>query len=391
MNEQHELERILAELLELIDNGADPESCLARYPQYAEALRPHLELNARLMSQELPVPAFASYEAGREAMLAELATAGVAGPAGRTALMGWKKLWHAVAPLPSGWGRITSPVARMVAVVVGIVVLTGGALGASAAVGFKPSRQVLSTVGMMQDKTGSDAAHVEKDEGSKPDSEHDKPGETPAGEPTEGATDDEHAVAPPPDGAEGDITKPAPDDGSQEEDGDTVPVKPPDIATAVPTHPIDIEPTAVPTTPVSVNTACVPHRALELFPKLRQGGFRPCTEEEFKAIIAPLGERLCLPADSPDKYLVLRGIVPVCTNQQQFALTYYLFEKGKCIPEQFLRAMPALSEYGVPACTPEVMAKLVVDILGLADCLALLGSLTLEVCPAPQEALSSLE
>ena len=127
-------EAVLAECLQALDAGASVEDCLARYPQHANALRPYLELRARLLAIEAPQPPATAYAAGRQTLLERLASPAPA-----------RSRWEAVRETLSG-GWLRSPLAR--AAVVGAVVfaLAGGALGASAAAGVDQAQDVLSTL-----------------------------------------------------------------------------------------------------------------------------------------------------------------------------------------------------------------------------------------------------
>ena len=196
-------EAILIECLQAIAGGDNLEACLARYPHDAQTLRPHLALRAQLLALDLPEPPATAYEAGRQALLERLMNSpsqeterplihafGIRwrrplihafGIRWRRPLMHafgirWRRplmhafgvrwrlpLMHAFAvrwrlPLADaftmgGWNRLASPLARVAVVGAVLMLVGGGALGASAAGGFKPSQEVLSAV------TGFGPAH----------------------------------------------------------------------------------------------------------------------------------------------------------------------------------------------------------------------------------------
>ncbi len=133
MNELSEREQeALIECLAALEAGADVEACLAVRPEHAESLRPWLEFRAQLLGSEVPTPPPAAIEAGREALLGRVA-ARPAPKAGRL-------------PMRFRWARSSSPLARVAAVAAVLVLLAGGALGASAGAGFEPARDVLSAL-----------------------------------------------------------------------------------------------------------------------------------------------------------------------------------------------------------------------------------------------------
>ena len=149
MNELNETqETILIECLRAIDGGAAIDECLARYPQHTDALRPYLELHARLQTLDQPEPSAVAYREGRQALLERIARqpqetkrslapifGALSGRVRRFAVGGWMQ----------------APLARVAVAGVLLFVLSGGALGASAAGGFQPSRDVLDALGVIED------------------------------------------------------------------------------------------------------------------------------------------------------------------------------------------------------------------------------------------------
>lgn len=150
MNELNEqLEAILVECWETIDAGVDIETCLVRYPEHADALRPYLELRTQMLALERPEPPAAAFATGRAALLERVAVS--------RAPRRWS--WaHAVGAV---WSRLDSPLARVAAVGALLFLLGGGALGASAAGGFQPARDVLSALPVVDlSPAGEHAAEV---------------------------------------------------------------------------------------------------------------------------------------------------------------------------------------------------------------------------------------
>ena len=64
-----EFDRVLDECLTWLHAGASVEACLARYPDYAEDLRPLLELAADVQAVPLPRPSAAAVQANRQRLL----------------------------------------------------------------------------------------------------------------------------------------------------------------------------------------------------------------------------------------------------------------------------------------------------------------------------------
>jgi hypothetical protein len=149
-----ELENALIECLEALDGGADLESCLARFPELATELRPHLELRAGLASFDIAAPSPVAYQQGREALLERLA-GGAAQPAVLPPLVardGWR-LSDLLAGL--SLSRLQTPLSR-VAAAFGALFLLGGAIGVSAAAGFEPARDVLSALHIVDNDDDGD-------------------------------------------------------------------------------------------------------------------------------------------------------------------------------------------------------------------------------------------
>ncbi len=149
MNELSETqETILIECLRAIDGGADIDECLARYPQHTDTLRPYLELHTRLQTLEQPEPSAVAYAEGRQALLERIARQPQEtrrSPAHIVGALGGRLRSFAV----GGW--MQAPLARVAVAGVLLFVLGGGALGASAAGGFQPSRDVLDALGVIED------------------------------------------------------------------------------------------------------------------------------------------------------------------------------------------------------------------------------------------------
>ena len=187
MTELTETEQtILEEYLESLYAGGDIESCLARHPQHSEALRPFLELNARMFNLDQPEPPADAYEAGKQALLERIAASpSTEGRGGLVAAFGltWGKLSEQIqASVTGGWNRLGSPLARIAAVSALVFALGGGALGASAGFGFQPAREVLSALNVMDEPSHEEEADSASDEeiAEPPASDHD--GEEPVDE-----------------------------------------------------------------------------------------------------------------------------------------------------------------------------------------------------------------
>jgi hypothetical protein len=144
-------EAALAECLNAIDAGADIEVCLARYPEHAQALHLYLELRTELLTLgRRPEPPAEVYQAGRLTLLEQVATP-PSKTTGRALVHAFGLRWRLFgeqmrAFAAGGWDRLASPLARVAAVGAVLVLVGGGALGASAAGGFEPARQVLSAL-----------------------------------------------------------------------------------------------------------------------------------------------------------------------------------------------------------------------------------------------------
>jgi hypothetical protein len=152
-------EALLAECLEELDAGAPLEECLARRPDDAGELRPYLELRSDMLAAAAPEPSDQAFDAGWRALLGRLNDPRQPErPRGLANVFGlrWRK------PLMSAfgirWKMFDAPLARA-GVAVGVLVLVGGgALGVSAASGFEPARDVLSTLRIIDERPAMDEA-----------------------------------------------------------------------------------------------------------------------------------------------------------------------------------------------------------------------------------------
>ena len=144
-------EAALAECLNAIDAGADIELCLTRYPEHAQALLLYLELRTELLTLgRQPEPPVEAYQAGRLTLLEQVAPP-PSQTTGRALVhafgLRWKLIGEQMRAFASaGSDRLASPLARVAAVGAVLFLVGGGALGASAAGGFEPARQVLSAL-----------------------------------------------------------------------------------------------------------------------------------------------------------------------------------------------------------------------------------------------------
>lgn len=295
MDELNErLESRLIECLDSMDGGADLASCLARYPEDASWLRPYLELHLSLRLAPLPEPSAAAYDAGRTRLLERLhalSETTVAHSAGTrwamplVAAFGtrWGMLRAQLAGFFSGgWARADSPLARVAAVAALIFVLGGGALGASAAAGFQPARDVLAALPVVQHltpdddgqqanagKDGEDGKNAEAppdgDGNTSDDGEKDKPkndkkknDDKKNEDDNDDASDDE--TDKPDDGTNENTDVDKPSDGEQDHEGD----KPSDDGEDKPDDP----PASLP------DRVCVPEDALKLLADLPQSAVK---------------------------------------------------------------------------------------------------------------------
>jgi len=69
----HDLDAALDECLALLRAGANRQTCLARYPQYAPELEALLDLASDVQAAARPVPTAAAHDAGQHRMLEALA------------------------------------------------------------------------------------------------------------------------------------------------------------------------------------------------------------------------------------------------------------------------------------------------------------------------------
>ena len=125
------LRNILTECIRDIETGArDMDGCLERYPERAAELRPHLELWTSLDAAPMAKPGFAGQQRGQQQLLAALSDM-------------QKRAERRMIPF------LTPALVKAAAVVAGVVLLTGGAAGASAALGGpNVAGDVLSGIGI---------------------------------------------------------------------------------------------------------------------------------------------------------------------------------------------------------------------------------------------------
>ncbi len=172
-------EAILIECLEAIEAGADVETCLARFPEHGSTLRPYLDLHARLRAADKPEPPATAYEAGRRTLIdrvveeqvqrahgSSLQAAGTRWGMPLVSAFGtrWSRFREALQNYTSSRSaRLQSPLARVAAAAALLLVLGSGALGASAAVGFEPAREVLSTLQIVDYDDAEDEGRIDGD------------------------------------------------------------------------------------------------------------------------------------------------------------------------------------------------------------------------------------
>ena len=137
------LRKILTECIRDIETGSrDMEGCLERHPDRAAELRTHLELWSGLDAASMARPNFAGQQRGLERLLAAVSDMRKRGE-------------RRMVPF------LTPALAKAAAVLAGVVLLAGGAAGASAALGGPDvGGQVLSTMGISH---APDAAQNGKD------------------------------------------------------------------------------------------------------------------------------------------------------------------------------------------------------------------------------------
>jgi len=125
------LRKILTECIQDVETGArDIEGCLQRHPDRAVDLRPHLELWRGLNAAAKAQPNAGSQQRGQQQLLAALSDMETRGE---------KRM------IPF----LTPALAKAAAVVAGVVLLAGGAAGASAALGGPDvAGDVLSGIGI---------------------------------------------------------------------------------------------------------------------------------------------------------------------------------------------------------------------------------------------------
>jgi hypothetical protein len=172
-------QRALADCLRALDAGNSVQVSLARHPEHAGALRPYLELRARLFAAELPASHPAAYQAGRQALLDRLAGRAVVEETAASPLAGLVRRWRSIG----------SPAVRLAAAAAAIGVLGLGALGAAAAGGVGPGRDVLSALRIVpaadddatdslqeQDAAGAQPTTLAPDDASEPGPPQEVPG-----------------------------------------------------------------------------------------------------------------------------------------------------------------------------------------------------------------------
>ena len=125
------LRKILTECIQDVETGArDIEGCLQRHPDRAVDLRPHLELWRGLNAAAKAQPNSGSQQRGQQQLLGALADMEKRGE-------------RRMIPF------LTPALAKAAAVVAGVMLLTGGAAGASAALGGpNVAGDVLSGIGI---------------------------------------------------------------------------------------------------------------------------------------------------------------------------------------------------------------------------------------------------
>lgn len=120
----HSPETALDQCLDWMRSGLEIESCLARYPQYADELRPLLELVPLVASAVPPAPSFAVRTTGKQHMLAALAQKRERQAGDHWLVRRLKQLFWLLAPGRRGSVRAVWQAAAMVLVV--LLVASGG-------------------------------------------------------------------------------------------------------------------------------------------------------------------------------------------------------------------------------------------------------------------------
>ena len=329
MNELNpEQEAILAECLQAMEGGQGLEACLARFSEQAHALRPFLHLHAEMLEFEPPEPAPFVYQAGREALLARIIDGpAVAASAGlRTGLAG------VAAKISHAWTRrrraLRTPAAQGTAVAVLVLVFGGSALGASAAAGFQPSQDVLSSLGMTKGSDETRPQHVEDDDkgaGVTPnDTKTAEPGDkTPISVVVP-------SKSPTPEKPVG-IVNPEPTDKPA---AAVSPTKQPERAKASPTR------VPVPTVPgnptpiaVDLEGVCIPVGAYQQYTRLHAYDVRVCSQDQVAWLHEAFLKGLCLPKDVADQYPSMTDLqITTCSHVQEKLLQQHLFVEGWCAP-----------------------------------------------------------
>ena len=135
------LRKILTECIRDVETGArDIEGCLQRYPDRAVELRPHMEMWSGLDAAAKAQPRSGSQQRGQRRLLVALSDME-------------KSREKRMIPF------LTPALVKAAAVVAGVVLLAGGAAGASAAFGGpNVADEVLTTVGITSDHGDGTAA-----------------------------------------------------------------------------------------------------------------------------------------------------------------------------------------------------------------------------------------
>jgi hypothetical protein len=354
-----EQEGILAQCLQSMEEGEGLEACLARFPQHAQALRPFLHLHAELLEAEVPEPSAALYQAGREALLGRLAER--PHPARPLALRSGQALAglatafgaRARALSARSWKPMLIPLAQALGVTAIVFVAAGGALGASAGVGFEPSQHMLANLGVIEKPEQMDPYHVDD---KAPKLDEARPSEEPKDtEPSDDKTP-HLAVAPP----QAEPTADKPDAGPTEKPAATpVPARradePGPKPTDAPAPTAVVEPTPI---PVDLGV-CIPRGAYNFYVRLQQYDVELCSADEVASLREKFAKGLCLPKEAAELYPALTAFpVRPCTPDEEAALVQYMFVKGWCVPDKVAFLLYNLG-YDVPACTPHKIADVI--------------------------------
>jgi hypothetical protein len=221
----------------------------------------------------------------------------------------------------------------------------GGALGASAAAGFGPSQVVLSSLGVIDPKGGSEDKAVVDDEESDDD-------ETP--EPTK--TDEADKKTPvsvvvpskSPTPEKPDDVSPGPTDKPADREPTKQPDRPKPTSAQGPAPTVPHAPTPI---PVDLDS-CIPASVYQQVPALHAYDVKVCSPYLQAALNDTFKKGLCLPKDVADAYPFLLDLgIAGCTSEQEGAIQQHLFFKGWCAPEKAAEFLASLG-YNVHSCTP---------------------------------------